>query len=234
MKTIIKLSVSDADSDADSTLKSYARFFGVACVVCLAFFATACGSDEDDGSEESSSEISDTDTSDISEADGMSVYSAAENFGATAYADVFNPDGVPLGYASFTQGNTGVLIKLDVTGLTPGPHGIHLHTVGECAPDFSAAGGHINPNAGVHGLLNADRTANGQDDGDLPNLYAAADGTARAEFFTTLVTVAGGNVPMLLDADGSTIVIHENPDDHETQPIGGAGGRVACGVIEAS
>ena len=74
-------------------------------------------------------------------------------------------------------------------------------------------------------------TRQGPDNGDLPNLFVAADGTARAEFFTTLVSVAGGDMPALLDEDGSAVIIHENPDDHMTQPIGGAGGRIGCGVI---
>ena len=46
------------------------------------------------------------------------------------------------------------------------------------------------------------------------------------------MTVAGGAQPALLDEDGSAVIIHENPDDHITQPIGGAGGRVACGVVK--
>ena len=66
------------------------------------------------------------------------------------------------------------------------------------------------------------------------NLYVGADGAARAEFFTTLVSVAvGGALPALLDEDGSAVIIHEHPDDHLTQPIGGAGGRIGCGVIES-
>ena len=69
------------------------------------------------------------------------------------------------------------------------------------------------------------------DNGDLPNLFAAADGTAKAEFFTTLVSVSGGEMPALLDEDGSAVIIHENPDDHMTQPIGGSGGRIGCGVV---
>ncbi len=73
-----------------------------------------------------------------------------------------------------------------------------------------------------HGLLNPD----GPDNGDLPNIYATGDGTVQAELFTTLV-----DPDMLMDDDGSAIVIHENGDDHNTQPIGGAGGRVACGVL---
>ena len=163
--------------------------------------------------------------------DGGSVYSAGGHEGRQATAVMVAADGSKIGTATFQQGPTGVLVTVEVSGLTPGAHGIHLHAVGACTPDFAAAGGHINPGEGVHGLLNGDRTADGQDNGDLPNLYAAADGSARAEFFTTLVTIAGDTMPELLDGDGSTLVIHENPDDHTTQPIGGAGGRVACGVI---
>jgi Cu-Zn family superoxide dismutase len=36
----------------------------------------------------------------------------------------------------------------------------------------------------------------------------------------------------LKDADGSALVIHAAADDQTTQPIGGAGERVACAVIK--
>ena len=165
------------------------------------------------------------------DSDQISAYSAGGHEGRQATATMTAPDGSEIGTATFRQGATGVLITVEVSGLTPGAHGIHLHAVGACTPDFAAAGGHLNPGEGVHGLLNGDRAADNHDNGDLPNLYAAADGSAQAEFFTTLVTIAGGTMPELLDEDGSTLVVHENPDDHTTQPIGGAGGRVACGVI---
>ena len=97
----------------------------------------------------------------------------------------------------------------------PGPHGIHLHAAGSCTPDFKAAPGYINPDGVPHGLRNPE----GPDHGDLPNLYATADGSARAEFFTVLVSVAGGEMPALLDEDGSAVIIHEKPDDHLNQPI---------------
>ena len=156
----------------------------------------------------------------------------ADRVGGMAIADLINPDGDAVGTASFHQGPTGVLVTLSVEGLTPGAHGIHLHAVGACSPDFSAAGGHLTAtDNAVHGLKNLERTVDNHDNGDLPNLYAAAGGTAQAEYFTSLVTIFGGSMPALLDADGATLVIHENPDDHVTQPIGGAGGRVACGII---
>ena len=153
--------------------------------------------------------------------------SAAEP--AKAAAEIINPAGEVIGKAAFEQTPSGVLIRVTVSGLTPGGHGIHLHSAGACSPDFSAAMGHINPEGKAHGLRHPD----GPDNGDLPNLIAGPDGRADAEFFTVLVTVAGGAQPALLDEDGSAVIIHENPDDHITQPIGGAGGRVACGVVKA-
>ena len=80
----------------------------------------------------------------------------------------------------------------------------------------------------VHGLLNPDAN----ESGDLPNIYAAADGAANAEVYSTYVALEAGSAkPKLVDADGSAIVVHASADDHRTQPIGGAGARVACGVI---
>ena len=152
---------------------------------------------------------------------------AASSAADMAKAEIMNVAGAVIGTATFEQTPTGVLLHVDVRDLPPGPHGIHLHAVGACTPDFKAATGHINPGKVAHGLRNPD----GPDNGDLPNLYVAADGTARAEFFTTRVSVTGGAAPALLDQDGSTVIIHENPDDHMTQPIGGAGGRIGCGII---
>ena len=119
-------------------------------------------------------------------------------------------------------------MSVDVAGLPPGGHGIHLHAVGSCTPNFKAATGHINPGKVKHGLRNPEGTGQRR---ILPNLYAAADGSARAEFFTTRVSVTGGAMPALLDEDGSAVIIHENPDDHMAQPIGGSGGRIGCGII---
>jgi Cu-Zn family superoxide dismutase len=53
------------------------------------------------------------------------------------------------------------------------------------------------------------------------------------ELYSTLVSLNGGDAahPALMDADGAALVIHANPDDYRTQPIGGAGDRVACAVI---
>ena len=64
-----------------------------------------------------------------------------------------------------------------------------------------------------HGLRNPERP----DHGDLPNLYVGAAGSAQ-EFFTVLVSVAGDDLPALLDEEGSSVIIRKNLDDHLTQP----------------
>ena len=69
-----------------------------------------------------------------------------------ASAEFINIEGAIIGKATFEQTPTGVLMSVDVRGLPPGPHGIHLHATGSCAPDFKAATGHINPEKFAHGL----------------------------------------------------------------------------------
>lgn len=149
-----------------------------------------------------------------------------------ATVDFKNPAGESIGEASLWQGPQGVLIYLDLAGLSPGKHAIHVHSVGACEPDFGASKGHINTAGAMHGLLNPE----GPDNGDLPNIYASEAGTVRAELYTTGVHVSGesGDSAPLMDEDGAALVIHEMGDDHVTQPIGGAGGRVGCGVIVPS
>jgi superoxide dismutase, Cu-Zn family len=147
-------------------------------------------------------------------------------------ATLINGTGAQVGRAVFRQGATGLLVRIEATGLTPGWHGVHIHAVGECAAPFSSAGAHVNHGepAAPHGLLNP----MGPDDGDLPNIHAAPDGSVNAEVFTTRARIAdAGPGQWLWDADGSALIIHASPDDHTSQPIGGAGDRVACGVMAA-
>lgn len=154
---------------------------------------------------------------------------APGDFGEATLKDA---TGAAVGRAILTQGPTGLLIRVEVDGLTPGWHGMHIHAVGDCAAPFTSAGAHVNhgdPKA-AHGLLNAE----GPDDGDLPNIFADADGHAHAELFTTRARIArAGPGQWLWDADGSALVIHAAADDHASQPIGGAGARSVCGVMAA-
>lgn len=153
--------------------------------------------------------------------------------GASARAPLTLAAGGPGGSASFRQGPLGLVLRIEATGLTPGWHGIHLHAVGTCeGPTFQSAGAHVHggAEAATHGLLNA----GANDSGDLPNVYADQGGRVMAEIFTPFARLAeSGPGQPLLDADGSAILIHASADDYTSQPIGGAGDRVACGVIAA-
>lgn len=144
---------------------------------------------------------------------------------------MINTAGEEIGFATMAQGPHGVMIHVRVEGLEPGKKGLHLHSHGVCDHDhgFKTAKGHVGLKEGAHGLMNPD----GPEAGDLPNIFIGADGVGETEIFTDLVNIDGRDGEFLLDEDGSTFVIHENADDHLTQPIGGAGARVACGVISA-
>lgn len=159
----------------------------------------------------------------------MSVH--ADDHMKKANAELIDTSGTVIGQAHLMQGPHGVLIHVRVTGLSPGKHGLHLHSHGDCLPDtgFTSARGHVGKMEGAHGLMNP----KGPEPGDLPNIFVGEDGVGEMEAFTSLVSLDGGDHP-LLDEDGSTFVIHQDPDDHISQPIGGAGARVACGTIKAS
>ncbi|GAB5387826.1 MAG: hypothetical protein Alpg2KO_07940 [Alphaproteobacteria bacterium] len=152
----------------------------------------------------------------------------AGQIGASTQSDLINTKGQTIGAITLTQGSGGVLIHVKAAGLAPGKHGLHLHSHGTCDHHvgFTSAKGHVGKQPGKHGLLNPD----GPEPGDLPNLYVHQDGTAEMETFTTFVSLTGDLHP-LLDADGSSLIIHERADDHKTQPIGGSGPRVACAVF---
>ncbi len=138
------------------------------------------------------------------------------------------------GIADFTERKNGTVtfveIHLTAKGLTPGLHGVHLHAVGKCEPDFAAAGGHFDP--GPAG--NMDPDANHPFHmGDLPQLVVGANGEGTLDAITTRVTLTDGPLT-LFDADGSAIILHANPDqgitgEHASGVSGGP--RIACGVI---
>lgn len=154
----------------------------------------------------------------------------AADIGAQKTVELKNNAGEAIGTATLTEAPKGVLMRLEVSGLTPGWHGLHFHEKGDCSKsDFTSAGGHVHTEASmVHGLLNPDAN----EAGDLPNLYVGADGKGVVELFSTYVSFDGqSGRAALMDEDGAAVVIHAAPDDHKTQPIGGAGARVACGVI---
>ena len=153
------------------------------------------------------------------------------------------------GSVQFSQEGTHVRVEVLARGLTPGWHGFHVHAVGNCtvgdvANPFTSAGGHLGSGA----PLNQSHSAH---DGDMPLLYANADGLARAVFRTDNFTVA-----QLFDTDGSAVIVHALPDnfanipadaaryrkapfgatdvgpDAATLNTGDSGGRQRCGAVQ--
>ena len=134
-------------------------------------------------------------------------------------------------FTEHTQG-TGTLVEivLSVKGLTPGKHGVHLHAVGKCEPDFTAAGGHFDPGP----ASNTDPDANHPYHmGDIPNLEVGENGSGEMKVMTSRVTLSDGPLSVF-DADGAAIIVHGNEDQGITgAPKSGVSGgpRAACGVL---
>lgn len=147
----------------------------------------------------------------------------------SASAAMKAPDGNDLGTVTFTATKSGMLILLvEMTGLQPGAHGFHIHAVGKCdGPDFESAGGHL-AGGKAHGVMSPD----GPHPGDFPNVHVGQDGLLKVEFFTDRLTLANSGDGALMDADGSSVMLHEGPDDYVTDPSGHSGGRIACGIIQ--
>ena len=153
--------------------------------------------------------------------------------GLTAQATLESADGDFVGTVKFRQAASGVLIMADLKGISPGGHAFIIHETGACAPDFGAAGDHFNPAETEHGFVHPGWKRSGVGEahgGDLPNIYAASDGAARADFFTEGITLDVEHAHSVFDDDGSAIIVHEHPDSYG-EDESDTGIRLACGVI---
>ncbi len=160
-------------------------------------------------------------------------------------------DGNALGTVEVWEADGAVTFAIEVQGLEPGEHGLHLHETGACDtetdPPFDTAGGHFNPETTVHGPGEATTVADdgstpaehdhGDGDdveshaGDLGNIVVGEDGTASVTVTTSTVTLEPGVANSLADDDGTALVIHADADDLMTDPSGNSGDRIGCTVI---
>ena len=126
------------------------------------------------------------------------------------------------GTVTFTQTGDSVQVVADITGLTPGKHAFHIHEFGDCStPDAASAGTHFNPTNKPHGAPDAAE----KHVGDMGNLEADASGKAHLELKSNVLKLSGETSIL-----GRSVIVHEKVDDW-SQPVGNAGGRVACGVV---
>jgi len=115
-----------------------------------------------------------------------------------------------------------------VAGLTPGPHGLHVHETADFSRGCDSAGPHYNPFGARHGGPGqAERHV-----GDLGNIVADASGVAAGQLVDDLVKLRGPTSVV-----GRSVMVHAGEDDlglggtAESRATGSAGARVACGEI---
>ena len=120
------------------------------------------------------------------------------------------------GKVKFIPHRDGTVVVAEISGLPESEAGFfafHIHEGGDCRGDgFPDTLGHYNPENMPH-----PRHA-----GDLPPLLSCG-GKAYLAVVTDRFHVK--------DVIGRTVVIHSHPDDFHTQPSGGSGSKIACGVI---
>ncbi len=140
-----------------------------------------------------------------------------------ALAQIFPTQGNNVtGWVSFEEENNSVRIIASISGLSPGPHGFHIHEFGNCtSKDGSSAGGHFNPENTSHGAP----TDEIRHAGDLGNIIADETGKAYLSWTDAKISFAYQNFR------GKSVIIHEKEDDLKTQPTGAAGARLGCGII---
>ena len=137
--------------------------------------------------------------------------------------------GAKIGTISAEDTQYGLLLTPNLSGLTPGVHGFHVHENPDCSPGVRdgevvpalAAGGHYDPeNTGRHEGPYGDGHL-----GDLPPLIVGADGTATLPLLAPRLEVA--------DLTGRSLMIHQGGDNFSDlpDPLGGGGARIACGVV---
>ena len=121
---------------------------------------------------------------------------------------------------------TGVQVYGRLTGLSAGKIvALHIHETGSCHEMGKAAGGHFNPADKPHGHPDtADSHA-----GDLPNMTADSQGVAHINYVNNKISVAMAGPNSVYRR---AFIVHAGADDYTTQPSGGSGDRIACGIIE--
>lgn len=132
------------------------------------------------------------------------------------------------GAVIFSELKSGkVNINVELSGIAPGNHAVHIHEKGDCsAADGKSAGGHWNPEDVAHGNRAEDDTYH---KGDIGNIVIGEDGKGSMSLDIEGWTIGGEDASDILN---KAVIVHAGPDDFTSQPSGAAGARIGCGVIK--
>ena len=166
----------------------------------------------------------------------LSLSACADLGQPTVRAELKNAEGKVVGQATFRPEPIGTRASVEVSGLQPGQHALHIHEHPKCEPGpdaegkvipFGAAGGHFDPGASKN--HDSPHTTNDKGHGgDLPMIEVGEDGKGKLNFDTNRLKMSGPTSIL-----GRSVVIHEKADDYQTDPAGASGGRELCGVLQA-
>lgn len=147
---------------------------------------------------------------------------------ASLQIEMYNSDSELVGTATFDESEEGVMLHLNLEDVPAGEFGMHIHEVGEATPpSFEDAGDHFNPTDAEHGFDSED----GHHLGDLPNLEVPENGVVNETIEIPEVSLLPDAEYTLSTEEGTSLIIHTEPDDYESQPSGEAGERMIGGII---
>ena len=144
------------------------------------------------------------------------------------------------GKVVFKETKRGLQIKINMSGISPGLHGFHIHQYGDLSEGCGSLCSHFNPTNSVHG----GRDSPERHLGDLGNIIADKSGNVDMVIYDKFLTITGKYGIL-----GRSVVVHADEDDlglggldesgnvvdekvrDESLKTGNAGKRIACGVI---
>ena len=143
------------------------------------------------------------------------------------------------GNVFFKETQRGLQIKISISGISPGKHGLHIHEYGDLTEGCSSLCSHFGPTNSVHGGRNSEE----RHLGDLGNVEADKNGNVEMTIYDKDLKITGD-----YGIVGRSVVLHADEDDlgkggikngeivdeekhKEGLKTGNAGKRIACGII---